>query len=119
MPDAAAHARLLWQADYVISTAYQDFFGAAVTEAIYCGCVPLLPYRLNYPALVPASQAENCLYSANDLYGLLKRHLLGQIQVDRAALREHVARFDWRRMAPQYDQAFTQLVQAHRAGPGK
>ena len=58
------YARLLWEADYVVSTAYHDFFGIAVAEAIYCECIPLLPYRLNYPALIPEQWHTSCLYSA-------------------------------------------------------
>lgn len=111
MPDFAAYARLLWQADYVVSTAIQDFFGAAVAEAIYCGCVPLLPRRLNYPALVPADQHTACLYDESPL-PLLLRHLRGEITVDRAALRDYIAQFDWAVMGPQYDAALTRLIPA-------
>ena len=117
-PDFEDYAEVLWQADYIISTANQDFFGAAVVEAVHCGCVPLLPYRLNYPSLIPTAYHEACLYSANDLYSLLRQHLQGQIQVDRAVLREHIAQYDWQEMAPQYDESFTRLVRAHQAGSG-
>ncbi|HLV35579.1 MAG TPA: DUF3524 domain-containing protein [Spirillospora sp.] len=109
--DYGEYARLLWQADYVVSTAYQDFFGIAVAEAIYCGCVPVLPYRLNYPALVPEPLREHCLYSANDLYSRLAAFLRGEIHVETAPLQQHIARYDWQRMAPQYDEALIRLVQ--------
>lgn len=110
MPDFGAYARLLWAADYVVSTAYQDFFGAAVVEAMYCGCVPLLPDRLNYPALLPESQRAACLYPRDRLLPLLLRHLRGQVSADRAALRASAARFDWARLAPQYDAALSRLA---------
>ena len=112
MANYEAYGRLLWEADYVISTAYQDFFGISVAEAIYAGCIPLLPYRLNYPALVPEAWHEQCLYSANDLYTLLRSHLRGHQAVDRQVLARHVAQFDWAQMAPQYDAALSRLVQA-------
>ncbi|MEO1440940.1 MAG: DUF3524 domain-containing protein, partial [Chloroflexota bacterium] len=74
----ADYARLLWRADYVISTANQEFFGIAVAEAMYCGCVPLLPYRLNYPYLVPRNVYDGYLYRSDDkLFPLLLRHLQG------------------------------------------
>lgn len=107
----AAYARLLWRADYVVSTAYQDFFGAGVAEAIYCRCVPLLPNRLNYPALVPASQQGACLYPDDQLLPLLLRHLRGEAAADTDTLRAHVAAYDWSAMAPVYDAALTKLVQ--------
>ncbi len=117
--DFAEYARLLWSADYVVSTANQDFFGIAIAEAMYCGCIPLLPYRLNYPALMPDAFKSACLYSANDLYTLLKRHLQGEISVDNInPLQEFITRFDWQRMAPQYDAALTRLAQVPQSDSG-
>ena len=111
------YARLLWEADYVVSTAYQDFFGIAVSEAVYCGCVPLLPRRLNYPALVPAEYHDACLYKGETLLPLLLDHLQGRLTVDQSVLRQHIARYDWSRMAPVYDDVFTRLAQGLSANP--
>jgi glycosyltransferase involved in cell wall biosynthesis len=102
--DAALYARLLWQADLVVSTARHDFFGAAVVEACYCGCFPVLPHRLSYPELIPAGQAAACLY--DDFDGLLARlrQALLHIHDTRAfSLHEHMAQFDWQHLAPRYD----------------
>jgi glycosyltransferase involved in cell wall biosynthesis len=57
-PRRSDYIRLLWDADAVVSTAIQEFFGIAVMEAAYCGARPLLPRRLVYPELYP----EACLY---------------------------------------------------------
>ena len=103
-PNAATYGRRLWQADIVVSTALHDFFGAAVVEACYCGCFPVLPRDLNYPDLVPAAHHDACLY--DDFGGLLARLRWAITQVHSVrvfSLQEHVARFDWRRMAPLYD----------------
>jgi glycosyltransferase involved in cell wall biosynthesis len=110
MDDFAAYARLLWQADIVVSTAHQDFFGGAVTEAIYCGCVPLMARRLNYPYLLPEEYREVCTFKDDDLVPQLRRHLRGEYVIDRDALRSHVAGFDWQRMAPQYDATLAGLI---------
>ena len=77
--DEAAYARLLWEADYAVSTAHQDFFGMAVVEAMYCGCVPILPQRLNYPQLLPQALHARCLYRRERLAPLLLRHLQGTV----------------------------------------
>src|SRR5439155_6174009 len=44
-PDLAAYRAMLWQSDIVVSTAIQEFFGISVIEALYCGCVAVLPRR--------------------------------------------------------------------------
>ncbi len=105
----AAYARLLWQADYVVSTSYQEFFGGAIAEAIYCGCVPILPHRLNYPHLLPEHAHDACLYPSDLLYRQLKKHLQGAYTIDMKSLQTHIAQYDWSQIAPTYDQHLAQL----------
>ncbi len=102
--DAAAYSRLLWQADIVVSTALHEFFGAAVVEACYCGCFPILPRRLSYPELLPEQHHSACLY--DDFEGLLSRlrWALSHVeQVRRVSLAQAMAHFDWGMMAGRYD----------------
>lgn len=110
MPAFADYAKLLWQADYVISTAHQEFFGGAIAEAIYCSCIPLLPHRLNYPNLLPDKAHDACLYPEKGLLSRLKRHLMGEYSVDKALLQAHIRQFDWSIMAPIYDDTFEALA---------
>ncbi|MBC8200823.1 MAG: DUF3524 domain-containing protein [Planctomycetes bacterium] len=44
----------LSKADWVLSTAEHEFFGIAVVEALFAGCLPWLPEKLSYPELLPA-----------------------------------------------------------------
>lgn len=108
--DFAHYAHLLWAADYVVSTAHQDFFGIAIAEAMYCGCVPLLANRLNYPDLVPDSEQSNCLFRDGALQGLLVQHLQGTVSVDKPLLRQHVAQYDWHNQIERYDATLDALV---------
>ena len=71
----ADYARLLWEADYVVSTAWQEFFGISVCEAAYCGCLPILPDRLNYPSLLTDELRAACLYQRDRLTSQLRYHL--------------------------------------------
>ncbi len=103
-PDLETYARLLWQADIVVSTARHEFFGAAVVEACYCKCLPVLPRRLSYPELLPAACHETCLYDDfQGLLALLRRAVARRNGGCGPALRERMARFDWAHMAPRYD----------------
>jgi glycosyltransferase involved in cell wall biosynthesis len=109
----ADYAHLLWQADVQVSTARQDFFGASTCEALYCGCRPVLPRRLNYPRLIPQSHHDRCLYDEGELVSLLRQALTTQVGAP-PALRQHVAQFDWSQMAPRYDETFVELWEAFR-----
>jgi glycosyltransferase involved in cell wall biosynthesis len=105
----ADYARLLWHADIVLSTAIHEFFGVGVVEAIYCGCLPILPRQLSYPELIPAEWRDRCLY--DDFDGLLAR-LRAALADPTAphALRAAMARFDWQALAPVYDALMLEQV---------
>jgi glycosyltransferase involved in cell wall biosynthesis len=116
--DPAAYARLLWQSDIVVSTALHEFFGAAIVEACYCGCFPILPRRLSYPELVPAEWHDDCLY--DDDVGLLDRlrdALLETGRVRALSLQPAMERFDWRRLAPCYDDSLERVLASRTANP--
>ncbi|HEY5506130.1 MAG TPA: DUF3524 domain-containing protein [Coriobacteriia bacterium] len=49
------YAALLANSDAAVSTAVNEFFGLAMIESAYCGCLPLVPDTLAYPELYPAS----------------------------------------------------------------
>ena len=53
---------LLAKAKVVVSFALQENFGYSIAEAVYLGCVPILPNRLVYPELY----SEEYLYDTFD-----------------------------------------------------
>lgn len=69
--EKSAYYRLLAEADLVVSTAYHEFFGIAVLEAVRAGCYPVLPDRLSYPELFEG----RFLYPEGGLYQTLYRLL--------------------------------------------
>lgn len=111
----ADYARLLWKSDYVVSTAWQEFFGMSICEAIYCGCLPILPDRLNYPHLLPDELKSACLYQRDRLTAQLRYHLDGKGKPDTSELRAKIAAFDWSDMGPRYDAELEGLVNRHRS----
>jgi glycosyltransferase involved in cell wall biosynthesis len=109
--DAATYARLLWQADIIVSTALHEFFGAAVVEACYCGCFPILPRRLSYPELILTDHHDACLYDdLDDLVARLRHAILSVEEIRDFSLQGQMALFSWRQMAHRYDKLFQQLV---------
>ncbi|MCY4146339.1 MAG: DUF3524 domain-containing protein [Chloroflexi bacterium] len=112
----ADYARWLWQCDYVVSAAWQEFFGAAVCEAMYCRCIPILPDRLNYPHLLPAEFRSQCLYARDKLTAQLAHHLAGEASAETDRLRAAAARYDWSRMAGRYDEELAALASRLASG---
>lgn len=102
---------LLRQADVVVSTARQEFFGVSTAEAMSCGAVPLVPNRLAYPELL-GSELAGCLYEPGTLAGRLAS--LVTDHATRRSLRPLAAtagkRFDWRAVAPRYDEVIDSMV---------
>jgi glycosyltransferase involved in cell wall biosynthesis len=103
------YARLLWEADVQVSTAYHDFFGLSTVEALYCGCAALLPRRLNYPDLIPAQYHARFLYHEGEIFHILWRTLTTP-ETTPADLRKHVSRYDWSIQGPEYDRVFEALA---------
>lgn len=111
VPDLETYRRLLHQADIVVSTALQEFFGVAVVEAIFCGCVPLLPRRLSYPELIPTHLHPFCLYDDDaQLVDRLSAAIAALPSLREIDFRSIMAQYDWLHMAARYDAAFAAVV---------
>ncbi len=111
--DSDTYRHLLWDADIVVSTAFHEFFGIAVVEAIYCRTFPVLPRRLAYPELFTEEARTLCLYE--DFEGLVTKlawALTHPAAARRTAegLASSVARFDWLKMAPVYDEVMSDVA---------
>jgi glycosyltransferase involved in cell wall biosynthesis len=105
------YASWLFRSDILPVTSIQDFFGAGVAEAVYCGCRPLLPARLAYPELIPESLHADVFYTDDGQYEdrLEQMLLAGRTPAD-PGLKAAMAQFDWRRMAPVYDTVFEAVL---------
>jgi len=101
-------------ADIVVSTARHDFFGVAVVEAMFLGCLPVLPRALAYPEIVPAHLHPELLYEP----GTLAEFLSGFLRSPPYHLQEEVAaaagRFDWVHLAPELDRILEALAAQSR-----
>ncbi|TVP97591.1 MAG: DUF3524 domain-containing protein [Balneolaceae bacterium] len=110
------YSRLLHSADIVVSTATHEFFCVAIMEAIYCGCHPLVPNRLHYPELIPASLHKPLLHAPviydteDDLFKYLKDLLTGKTKpLPKASLQNINRHLDWGWMVDRYDSLLDEL----------
>ena len=109
------YRQLLWRSTVVVSTALHEFFGISVVEAVACRTHPLLPNRLSYPELIPDSFHPDCLYQQDsELAAELEKAILDPLRSVRLgeALATEMERFDWRRLAPEYDDRLARLARA-------
>ena len=106
------YVSLVRSADIVVSTALQEFFGVAITEAVYAGAFPVLPNRLVYPERIPTKFHEHCLYSDGELLEGLEWALThpDERKAIATALRSEMDQYDWGVMAPHYDESLEGLV---------
>jgi len=97
------YAHWLWKSDILPVTSIQDFFGASIMEAVYCGCHPILPVRLTYPELFPS---EYLYHDEKELYEKTVSALSQVQSIRKKSLRNIAAEYDWKIMASKYDSIF-------------
>jgi glycosyltransferase involved in cell wall biosynthesis len=91
--------RILKEGAVVVSTAYHEFFGIAILEAVRAGCIPVLPDRLSYPELF----AEHYLYRPGELYTKLASTLRGESCLSDSEAYGITERFSWRSQIDRYN----------------
>jgi glycosyltransferase involved in cell wall biosynthesis len=103
------YAALLASSDVAVSTAVNEFFGLAMVEAAYAGCLPLVPDRLAYPEIYPAQMRYG---SPEELAGRLRTLI-----ADRPAPgqgRALAERYTIGALLPAYRAAFERLASLSR-----
>jgi glycosyltransferase involved in cell wall biosynthesis len=106
----ADYATWLHRSDIIPMTSRQEFFGASLVEALYCGCYPVLPNRLTYPELIPYDRYPDIFYQGFDE---LVDKIAGAIDaietIRQQSLRHCVEPYSWQHMAPVYDRIVSAL----------
>lgn len=93
---------LFWlsKSDIVVSTAYHEFFGIAVIEAVHAGCIPIVPNRLSYPELYPEEYRYQKGELLNKLGYLIAR--FSRNELPKCSL--NMEKFDWSALQETYHQ---------------
>ena len=102
------YARWLWKADIIPVTTNQDFFGASIMEAVYCGTHPLLPNRLTYPELFSNKINTNHFYDNNNELVVKLINLLNNKIFE--SLESYTQQYDWSVIASKYDDVMIKLI---------
>ena len=107
--ERAEYVDLLNKASVVLSTAHQEFFGIAITEAVAAGAHPVFPNRLVYPERIDdfGVDPHAALYESPDeavrlVAAALERNT-DSVASDRAS------GFSWSEIAPRYDRSLSDL----------
>lgn len=101
----SAYAELLASSDIAVSTAQNEFFGLAMMEAAYAGCLPLVPERLAYPELY---RPEHRYASTDELVARLRSAIIGRPAPGSA--RDIAVAFTFEALVPRYAAAFRRIV---------
>lgn len=108
---SSRYVELLEEADVVLSTAHQEFFGVSVVEAVHRGARPLVPDRLAYRELWPATfryRDDHAFVTA--LATLLAAYDRGEpLRADRRHL---TGSYDAEALVPQYRALFEEVASA-------
>ena len=110
--DDDAYRKALLDADIMVSTARQEFFGVSLTEAMAAGALPVVPDRLVYPERIPAYAVDRCLYDGiEDAVSKIASALTNELErrAISGRLADEAANFDWSQVAPTYDAVLASL----------
>lgn len=105
--DRDEYARLLASADVAVSTARNEFFGLAMIEAAYAGCVTVVPDRLAYPEIYPAPLRYG---SFDELVARLRAHVLHRPEP--GLVREIGEQYTPDRLVPAFERVFREVANA-------
>ena len=112
--DTEDYAQWLINADLIVSTSNQEFFGISVAEAIYANCFPLIPNRLAFPELIPDHLHPRCLYtSEEDLYTKASSFVSNfRAFKPLADLINHIKKFTCENVADRYGSFFSTVIES-------
>jgi len=112
--DPNDYAKHLLSGDILPVTSYQDFFGISIMEAMYCGCVPMLPNRVSYPELIPDTFHETLFYQNDAEFKIkLSRLLTHPRKFARSEMHQIATRYSWKSLIGGCDELFQSMIEGN------
>tara|TARA_B100000927_G_scaffold279968_1_gene264003 strand:- start:857 stop:1171 length:315 start_codon:yes stop_codon:yes gene_type:complete len=97
--------------DIIPVTSNHDFFGISVMEAVFCNVWPILPDRLSYRELFKETgYIENIYNDDNQLITKIEAAIKNIHQVRNQSLKKVAQKYDWKRLARNYDDEFEKIT---------
>ncbi|WP_261843999.1 tRNA-queuosine alpha-mannosyltransferase domain-containing protein [Aliamphritea ceti] len=97
-------------ADIFLSTAIHEFQGLSVSEAVTCGCLPLLPAREVYPVLFDETYLYSCSDDINQEAKGACEKLTEYSSPLTAPAQPDSSHLSWKNQRENYRQIFTELA---------
>lgn len=95
------YRQLLKSADIVVSTAFHEFFGISVIEAVRAGCFPILPQRLSYPELF---DKKDYFYKEGKLDRTLENLIRNYRRLEDVEIKRLTEKYSWPNISGDYKQ---------------
>jgi len=105
------YLKALGRCDVVVSTAFHEFFGVSVLEAVASGCVPLLPRRLSYPELFKDARDKGIFYEPGFLAQRLSDFVTSTETPSRLQAAGLVQGWLWKSRIDEWDEGLAEAAQ--------
>ncbi len=103
------YAALLGKSDIIPMTSNQDFFGISFVEAVYSGCLPIIPNRLAYLEHFNDTELPIVFHNDNELYVSLKE-VIDTWPQKKKSFKDDMIKYDWSVKTIEYDDLFGGFV---------
>ncbi|MDH5718782.1 MAG: DUF3524 domain-containing protein [Spirochaetia bacterium] len=106
---------LLRNSDIIPVTSIQDFFGVSIIEAVFSGCIPVLPKRLAYTEIFNPNKFNECYYTQNFEDKLTDVILnINNYKINLSnKLKKEIYKYNWPKMISKYETLFKKVIEKH------
>ncbi len=109
----ATYTEALRKADVMVACSKNEPLGVSMLEAIYMGCLPLMPARGSFPTMLPAEH-HDLLYDGSVEELVSRMRQLALVPTHRPMLAQVAAAYDWANVTAHYDETLKNVQHSPR-----